>query len=169
LGETVMLAVYQGTDNKAGLGAAVFFLFLHVGFYSFCIDASTYVYGSEIWPTFLRAKGFAISVAGLFVGSLILLVSAPTAFANIGWRFYIVMLVCTAIFAVIALLCFPETKGLPLEEIAAKFGDEVTVHLMDEAGLRLQPADGPEAEQELKQNEKSGRDVTHERLDSVKS
>jgi sugar porter (SP) family MFS transporter len=85
LGETIMLALFQNTTNKGGLGTAVFFLYLHVAFYGFCIDASTYVYGSEIWPTHLRAKGFAVSIAGLFTGSLILLVSAPTAFANIGW------------------------------------------------------------------------------------
>jgi hypothetical protein len=31
IGEMVMLALFQNTDNKAGLSAAVFFLFLHVG------------------------------------------------------------------------------------------------------------------------------------------
>ena len=31
--------------------------------------------------------------------------------------------------------CLAQTKGLPLEEIAAKFGDEVTVRLADEVAL----------------------------------
>ena len=66
LGETIMLTLFEGTNNSGGLGAAVFFLFLHVAFYALCIDASTYVYGSEIWPTHLRAKDFAVSIAGLF-------------------------------------------------------------------------------------------------------
>jgi hypothetical protein len=83
LGEIIMLALYEGTTNRGGNIAAVFFIFLHLGFYGSCVDASTYVYASEIWPTHLRAKGFALSISGLFVGSLILLVSAPTGFANI--------------------------------------------------------------------------------------
>ncbi|KAK4962430.1 hypothetical protein LTR10_000056 [Elasticomyces elasticus] len=128
VGECIMLALFEGTSNKAGQSAAVFFLYLHLAFYGSCLDASTYVFASEIWPTHLRAKGFAISVSGLFLGSLILLVAAPTGFANIGWKFYLVMVVVTFINIVVFAIFFPETKGLPLEEIAARFGDEVTVH-----------------------------------------
>lgn len=131
LGEIVMLALFTGNDNKAGNSAGVFFLFLHLAFYGSCIDASTYVYASEIWPTFLRAKGFAISVSGLFVGSLILLVSAPTGFQNVGWKFYLVMLITTFLNIFVVAFYFPETKGLPLEEVALKFGDQVTMRLHD--------------------------------------
>ena len=35
----------------------------------------------------------------------------------------------SAISAVITYLYLPETKGLPIEEIGALFGDEVVVHL----------------------------------------
>jgi sugar porter (SP) family MFS transporter len=126
LGEIIMLALFEGTTSSAGNSAAVFFLYLHLAFYGSCIDASTYVFASEIWPTHLRAKGFAVSVSGLFIGSLILLVSAPTGFENIGWKFYLVMLVITVINAIIVAIFFPETKGLPLEDIAALFGDKVT-------------------------------------------
>jgi MFS family permease len=127
--EMIMLALYEGTRNKAGNAAGVFFLFFHLIFYGSCMDGSTYVYGSEIWPTHLRAKGFAISIAGLFVSSCTLLVAAPTAFQNIGWKFYLVLAIGTFINIFIFAFFFPETKGLPLEEIAACFGDKVTVHL----------------------------------------
>ncbi|OKL56107.1 hypothetical protein UA08_08684 [Talaromyces atroroseus] len=132
IGEIIMLALFQCSDNKSGKIAGVFFLYLHLAFYGTCIDGSTYVYGSEIWPTHLRGKGFSLSVAGLFVGSTTLLTAAPTAFARIGWKFYLVMTVCTVISTIF--ICFwPETKGLPLEEIAAKFGEKVTVQLNDSA------------------------------------
>lgn len=127
IGECICLALFEGTANKAGNSAAVFFLYLHLAFYGSCIDGSTYVFASEIWPTHLRAKGFAISVAGLFLGSLILLVSAPTGFANVGWKFYLVMATVSFVNVFIIGWFFPETKGLPLEEIAARFGDKVTV------------------------------------------
>lgn len=129
VGECIMLALFGGAGSKAGNSAAVFFLYLHLAFYGSCLDASTYVYASEIWPTHLRAKGFAISVSGLFLGSLILLVSAPTGFANVDWKFYLVMVVVSFLNIFIFAIFFPETKGLPLEEIAARFGDEVTMHL----------------------------------------
>jgi hypothetical protein len=47
---------------------------------------------------------------------------AATAFANIGWRFYIVFIVVPACGLPI-LWTFPETKGLTLEEIAVQLGD----------------------------------------------
>lgn len=125
LGVSVLISVYGGTDHKAGNSASVFFLYLHLTFYAGCMDASTYVYGSEIWPTHLRAKGFAISCAGLFIGSLCLVEAAPTAFQTIGWRFYLIMMAFSIIFAVLFALYWPETKGLSLEEIAVKFGDEL--------------------------------------------
>ncbi|KAL4780340.1 major facilitator superfamily domain-containing protein [Aspergillus varians] len=125
LGAAVTVALYSGTDNKPGNAAGVFFLYLHLTFYGTCMDASTYVFASEIWPTHLRAKGFAVSCAGLFVGSLTLLEAAPTAFETIGFRFYLIMMAFTICCAVIFAVFFPETKGLTLEEIAMKFGDEV--------------------------------------------
>ncbi|KAF5566693.1 sugar transporter [Fusarium phyllophilum] len=127
LGVSIMVAVYGGTTNKAGDSAGVFFLYLHLTFYATCMDASTYVYGSEIWPTHLRGKGFAISCAGLFVGSLTLLEAAPAAFETIGRRFYLIMMAFTIICAIIFALFFPETKGMTLEEISALFNDEVAI------------------------------------------
>ncbi|KAF7548430.1 hypothetical protein G7Z17_g7062 [Cylindrodendrum hubeiense] len=131
LGEIIMLAVFGDSDNRAATSAAVFFLFLHIGFYGSCLDASTYVYASEIWPTQLRAKGCALSTSGLFVASLVLLMAAPTAFAAISWRYYLVFFSVTFVSIFIFGVFFPETKGLPLEEIAQKFGDHVEIHLIE--------------------------------------
>ncbi|EMT72276.1 Putative quinate permease [Fusarium odoratissimum] len=127
LGVSIMVALYGGTTNKGGNSAGVFFLYLHLTFYATCVDASTYVCGSEIWPTHLRGKGFAISCAGLFAGSLTLLEAAPTAFQTIGWRFYLIMMALTLICAIIFALFFPETKGMTLEEISALFDNEVAI------------------------------------------
>ena len=80
----------------------------HITSYASALDASTYVYASEIWPTHLRARGCAISVAGLFVSSLILLCAASDAFAAIGWRYYLVFLCMTLLGAVFFALVFPE-------------------------------------------------------------
>ncbi|KIW84807.1 hypothetical protein Z517_00195 [Fonsecaea pedrosoi CBS 271.37] len=125
--EMALLATYKGTTNKAGLAAAVAFLFIHVGFYSSCVDAVTYIYCTEIFPNHLRARGSSISVSGLFFATVIYTCAAPTAFANIGWKYYIVFAITTAMTAVACYLWWPETKGLSLEEINALFGEEVAV------------------------------------------
>lgn len=67
---TALVARYSGTGNKTGQALAVLFLYLFVTFYAGCLDAVTYVYCSEIFPTQLRASGMAASVAGLFATTL---------------------------------------------------------------------------------------------------
>ncbi len=104
------------------------------------MDASSYVYSSEIFPTSIRAQGAGFSVSGLFCFSLIYTMSAPTAFNNIGWRFYLIFIIVPLLGAGVMYFFYPETKGLALEEIAAKFGDEVAVdltHLSPEERARL--------------------------------
>jgi hypothetical protein len=49
---------------------------------------------------------------------------ASTAFANIGWKYYLLFIIIPAV-GFPALFFFPETKGLSLEDIAAVFGDMV--------------------------------------------
>lgn len=84
--EAAMVAQFGGTDNKVGLGFGVFFLFLFGTIYGSCLDASTYVYSCEVFPTHLRATGMGISISGQFLFTLIYTQVAPTAFAAIGWR-----------------------------------------------------------------------------------
>jgi hypothetical protein len=47
------------------------------------------VYVSEIFPTWMRAQGVAFSLLGLFGGTLIYTQAATTAFATIGWKYYL--------------------------------------------------------------------------------
>lgn len=65
-----MVAVYGGTTNKIGNGFGVFFLFTFVTFYATCVDAISYVYCAEIFPTALRAQGVSFSIIGLFAMTL---------------------------------------------------------------------------------------------------
>ncbi|RVX69067.1 hypothetical protein B0A52_06780 [Exophiala mesophila] len=129
--ETALVAHYGGIDNtnKAGSGAAVFFIFAFVTFYGAGLDVSSYVYCSEIFPTNIRARGVGFSVAGLFLMTTIYTTAAGPAFVSIGWRFYIVFIVVTSAMLPLIMFKLPETKGLSLEEIGALFGDEVAVDI----------------------------------------
>ncbi|KAI9870980.1 MAG: hypothetical protein M1830_003560, partial [Pleopsidium flavum] len=123
--EAALDAQYTGTTNASGLRAGVFFLFLYISFYGVCIDATTFVYCSEIFPTHIRPKGMAFSIAILFLATIPYLEAAPTAFAEVGWKYYLLFILLTVINIPIIYYYFPETKGLSLEEINEKFGDEV--------------------------------------------
>jgi MFS family permease len=115
-------------------------------------DATSYIYASEIFPTPLRAKGLAVSVSGLFVATIIFLQVAPTAFAAIGWKYYLVFLFLTTVIGIFIYFCYPEviltphslccldtnhcfssqTNQLSLEQIGELFGDKVERANIDE-------------------------------------
>lgn len=120
---TIMLALFSESDNKSGNRASVFFLFFRLTFYGTFLDATTYVYATEIWPTHLRSRGSSLSFLGMFISMLAYITPVTTALTNIKWKFYIIFICLTAVNSVIALLYFPETKNLTLEEIGEKFGD----------------------------------------------
>jgi aspartate oxidase len=54
------------------------------------VDVAGYVFFAEVYPNHLRAKGLALSGASIALANLIYLQAAPTAFATIGWKFYLV-------------------------------------------------------------------------------
>ncbi|KIW95531.1 uncharacterized protein Z519_04116 [Cladophialophora bantiana CBS 173.52] len=127
--ESALVAEYAGTQNKAGLSAGVFILFFYIFCYGGCIDANTYVYCAEIFPTHIRAKGMAFSIIVLYLCTIPYLQAAPYAFATIGWKYYLVFICLTTVCIPIIWMTFLETRGFSLEEINEKFGDHVEIHL----------------------------------------
>lgn len=125
---TALVAEFASTSNKVGQGFAVFFLFAFVTFYGSCVDAVSWIYCAEIFPTHARARGFALSVAGFLGTAIAFTQPAATAFTNIGWKYYLVFISLSFVFAPVFWYFSPETKGLSLEEIGALFGDEIADH-----------------------------------------
>ncbi|RMJ20113.1 hypothetical protein CDV36_000189 [Fusarium kuroshium] len=125
IGECIAVDVFQRTGSRGAASGAVFFLFLHIALFGLSYDATSYIYGSEIFPNPLRARGLGISITGLFVSTLIFLQSAPTAFTNISWRYYIVFIAFSTVALVIMWLFFPETNGKSLKDIAEVFSDNI--------------------------------------------
>jgi hypothetical protein len=111
VGECITVSIFQKNGDKGAAAGAVFFLFLHIAFYSTTMDATSYIYAAEIFPTPVRAKGIAISVSGLFVATIIFLEAAPTAFANIEWKYYTVFISVTTVMVVVILLYVPEVSA----------------------------------------------------------
>jgi MFS family permease len=128
--EAAIVASFIPSTNFTALRAGVAMLFVFQVFYSLCLDGTQFSYLGELFPTHLRAKGICLGVSTISLMNIIWLQSAPVAFERIGWRFYLALIIPGTIGCVIMWIYFPDTKSLPLEEVAAIFGDadEVAVY-----------------------------------------
>jgi MFS family permease len=126
--ECALEAVYVGTTNKAGQRAAIFFIYFFILFWSSFIDATQYLYLSEIFPTHIRAQGVAVGMFNLFAASIVILVAGPIALTTIGYKFYFVLIIPTALYLVAIYFLFPETMQRSLEDINQQFGEKVALH-----------------------------------------
>lgn len=139
--ETALQARYLKSTNKPGLSAAAAFLFLFLFTFNLFIEGPSLYYTSEIFPTHLRSKGMTINVLGFCVTAILWLEIAPTAFSNIGWRYYLVFICLSVVGASAIFFVFPDTLGKPLEEIAAIFGDDDLVAVF-QGDIEIQPKVG---------------------------
>lgn len=114
--------------NSGALGAAVAMLFLYVFWFEATVDGGQFVYLGEIFPNHLRAKGIALGMAGLCATNIVWLQVAPLAFSSIGWKFYLCFVVPGTLCGIVIWCFFPETRGIPLESIAAIFGDRAELY-----------------------------------------
>ncbi|KAF2092538.1 sugar transporter family protein [Rhizodiscina lignyota] len=130
--ETAMVGEFvEAHPNAAGQKVAVFAIFFYVFFYGIFLDAASFVYSSEVYPTNIRSRGVAMATFTYFAGCILYVTPGATAFANIGWKYFLVFVIMTVFSIVIMWFTFPETKGKSLEELAELFGETVVIHLTD--------------------------------------
>ncbi|KIW91694.1 uncharacterized protein Z519_07662 [Cladophialophora bantiana CBS 173.52] len=109
--------------NRAALRAGVAMIYI----YAFCVEwllnGTMFAYMAELFPTHIRAKGLVVTITSLTAINILWTQLAPTAFEAIGWKFYLCFIIPPMLYAVLVWFTFPNTLGLPLEEIARLFGD----------------------------------------------
>jgi len=88
---TVMLAKYVSVPvpNKGGEKVAVVCIMMFVFFYGLFVDAASFIYSSEIYPTNIRSRGVAMATCTYFVACITYVTPGATAIATIGYRYYI--------------------------------------------------------------------------------
>lgn len=92
------------------------------------MDASQFLYLSEIFPTAIRGQGTAVGMTAWYSAQIIILVAGPIALAKIGWKFLLVMIVPTTLYFFLIYFLFPETRQKSLEDINEAFGEVTVVH-----------------------------------------
>jgi Sugar (and other) transporter len=73
----------------------------------------------------IRATGLAYGFAMLNAIIIMLVQVTPIAIQAISWKFFLIFIFTDAIFIIVVYFQFPETANVPLEEVAALFGDKV--------------------------------------------
>jgi MFS family permease len=92
--EAAIVATYaEEATNKTALAAGVAMFYLFLAVYSMGVDVAGVVFYSELFPNHIRAKGVCLSMATVALTDLLYLQATTTAFANIGWRFYLVFII----------------------------------------------------------------------------
>lgn len=59
---------------------------------------------------------------------IILVQFTPQAIETISWKFFLIFVIATGIFAIVFILFYPETRNKTLEEMEGVFGDKVSTH-----------------------------------------
>ncbi|KAH8590335.1 hexose transporter [Bisporella sp. PMI_857] len=116
-----LIKTYGTSKNEPGIYGTIAAIFLFQGFYSFAITPMTSLYPTEISQYKLRTAGIAVFRFFDSGFGLCFSFAMSYAMANLGWKFYLINASWNVVFGAIVFFFFPETKGLPLEEIARFF------------------------------------------------
>ncbi|GMK56482.1 hypothetical protein CspeluHIS016_0303220 [Cutaneotrichosporon spelunceum] len=83
-----------------------------------------WLYPPEIMPLPFRAKGVSLSTATNWLANYWVGVTTPLFQEIMGWRLYIMHACFCVVSFIIVYFLYPETRGVPLEEMDKLFGDE---------------------------------------------
>ncbi|KAI8961313.1 general substrate transporter [Daldinia sp. FL1419] len=116
---------YPDNTNKAADIACVVFIFIYALGYSMGFGPAAWVYGSEIFPTPVRARGLNFSASGGAIGSIVVAQVWPVGIDTIGSKIYFFFMVVNVVCIPIIILFYPETKGRPLEDMDLLFNKAI--------------------------------------------
>lgn len=83
----------------------------------------SWIIPAEVFNTATRAKGVSIATMTSFAFNTMIGQVTPVALAAIGWRYYLVFIVCDVVNALFFYLFLPETKKLSLEAMDDLFAN----------------------------------------------
>ncbi|KAH8880850.1 general substrate transporter [Thozetella sp. PMI_491] len=122
---TALSQAFPDGHNPTGSRVGIAFIFIYAMTYSFFFNSVVWVLVAEIFPLNLRGVGVGFSVFSQAITAIWMSFVASIAFSTISWKFYFVFIATNLMAACIYYFFLPETNQLTLEEVAAKFGDEV--------------------------------------------
>ncbi|TFY71455.1 hypothetical protein EVG20_g1567 [Dentipellis fragilis] len=111
-------------DVPATPKAVVACVIIYNAFFGYSWGPLPWLYPPEILPLTVRAKGVSLSTATNWAFNFVVGEGTPYLQEVIGWRLYPMHgFFCICSFVLVYFL-YPETKGVPLEEMDAVFGED---------------------------------------------
>ncbi|KAJ9654419.1 hypothetical protein H2201_009003 [Coniosporium apollinis] len=123
-----IIAGLSSTSDRTNQLVAAGFLFLFNTFFGLAWVGGPFLYSAEIAPLRCRAQANAIASAGNWLFCFVVVMIIPPAFANIGWKTYIIFAIFNFLFVPTIYFFLVETKKRSLEELDVIFaagGDPV--------------------------------------------
>lgn len=116
---TIMLARFPpgATENASASWAFIAMTWLYNISFSATNGPLSWIVPAEVFDTRTRAKGVSIGVMVSFAFNTMIGQVTPIAMERIGWRFYLLFVVCNFTNAAYFWAFQPETKRRPLEEM----------------------------------------------------
>lgn len=129
-GAAVMCAALASTgwwiyvDQAMTPNAVVVCVVIFNAAFGFSWGPIPWLYPPEIMPLTVRAKGVSLSTATNWFFNFIVGEGTPVLQELIGWRLYTMHAFFCACSLILVYFLYPETMGIPLEEMDAIFGED---------------------------------------------
>lgn len=114
-------------DNRPAQIVSALFVFLFNFFIPIGFLGANFLYCTEVAPTRLRVPMAGISTANHWLWNFVVNMVTPVAIETIGWKYYLVFLIISAIIVPVVWLLYPETMGRSLEELEMMFTESDSI------------------------------------------
>ncbi|KAJ2985227.1 hypothetical protein NUW58_g5648 [Xylaria curta] len=112
-----------GSENYSASIASAFLLFFFNVFYPLGFLGGNFLYCTEVAPVHLRVAMSAISTANHWLWNFVIAFVTPVALSTIGYRYYIIYAVISALIPIGVFFFYPETMNRNLELLNSVFKD----------------------------------------------
>ncbi|KAF2024666.1 MFS sugar transporter-like protein [Setomelanomma holmii] len=116
---TILLAVFPpgASNNKAAAWGFIVITWVYNFSFSASCGPLSWIIPAEIFDTKTRSKGVSIACMTSFAFNTMIGQVTGIAMASVGWKFYILFVVCNLTNAIFFYCFLPETAKRPLEEM----------------------------------------------------
>lgn len=124
--------------------AAASFLFVFLWFFTMFNIVPCWIYGTEIWPQEVRAKGYSFTILGWAIGCGMTTFVIPILLNRLGWATFVFFGALNIVASPIIYFFYPETANRSLEEMNLIFTSDswFVSKNMEEYDRRVEAAGG---------------------------
>jgi MFS family permease len=112
------------TESQALGTAGAAFTFTFVFFFTMFNIVPCWIYGTEIWPQEVRAKGYSFTILGWAIGCGVTTFVIPIMLDHIGWWSFIFFGCMNLVVMPLIHFFYPETANRSLEEVDLLFASD---------------------------------------------